>query len=514
LAAFWGTPCERLVAPTPYSQLHTYPQHPILATMCRGDEMHFGLSFTPSFVVAPPASDDANKADQRRSEKAGGAPNTSLLQPTHFAPGTPQQERSAQQPAPTSRFQTWGATLVTPQTFGMASAGVHPQQSGPPDSHFAQCVGQTGVASAESVWGADQTRARNSITASHHSRAPPAPPGLKPPTAARPTEVSRAAESRFAKLWAPASPWFDANPNPTPRMTDGGCDRTVDWRAPGQGRPGPSITPPPSPPSDSRNAMSKNTYKAYQQSRRQSHSPEARQPSTSAMDCLDLDSRVVDGLLELGISAPLPMQPAIINAVRSTRDVLVAGRSGSGRTTAVGLALLDRVDLAQGPQALVISPTKDTAVETQRSIAAVGRFKRVKVHASFGGKSGDRAHIKSRKPQIISATLGRALDNMKSGGPINPLELRTLVVDDCDQMHRKFPGEMAQLFALVPASCQIILVSAGVGKLTRDWANNILREPIKLDESTVNPAGSIPPRFTPSHVALQPQSVSVSGRAY
>jgi ATP-dependent RNA helicase len=221
-------------------------------------------------------------------------------------------------------------------------------------------------------------------------------------------------------------------------------------------------------------------------------------PSTLAgIQQIGLDARVVEGLLALGITTPLPVQLAVIEAVRSGRDVLVAGKDGSGRTTAVGAALLNKVILSRGPQVLMISPTKDTAVETQRSIAAAGRYKRVKVHASFGGKSGDRAHIKSRKPQIVSATLGRALDNMKTGGPINPAVLHTLVVDDCDQMHRKFPTEMAQLFALLPPTCQIVLVSAGVGKLTRDWANHILRDPIKVDDVAPSPSDSAAARYAP-----------------
>jgi superfamily II DNA/RNA helicase len=206
----------------------------------------------------------------------------------------------------------------------------------------------------------------------------------------------------------------------------------------------------------------------------------------STIDKLGLDSRVADGLCELGITRTLAVQKPIVDAVRSGRDVVVSGPPGSGRTTAVGAALLDRVDLSLGPQMLIISPTKDTAVETQRNIAATGRYKRVKVHASFGGKSGDRAHIKSRQPQIISATLGRALDNMKPGAPIRAEELRTLVVDDCDQMHRKFPEEMVELFRKLPSTCQIVLISGGLGKMTREWASTILRNPIRVDANALS----------------------------
>lgn len=331
-------------------------------------------------------------------------------------------------------------------------------------------------------------------------------PGVNKPTPAPPS--SAAAEARFATLWSAPSIWRDDEREaPTAARSPSEWPSERPWLAVGQGRPNLSRhtafhTPPPSPPSANR-LMTK-PGPPQPRAGAAAWVPSVSGPwapaavPTAAVESLGLDPRLVEGLVELGISKTMAVQPAVISAVRSGRDVLVSGRAGSGRTTAVGVGLLDKVELARGPQALVISPTKDTAVETQRSIAAAGRFKRVKVHASFGGKSGDRAHIKSRRPQIISATLGRALDNMKMGGPINAAELQTLVVDDCDQMHRKFPTEMSQLLALLPSTCQVILVSAGVGKLTREWAATVLRDPVRIDEASDKDEVIPEPRFAAS----------------
>eukprot|EP00035_Acanthoeca_spectabilis_P020102 m.431158 g.431158 ORF g.431158 m.431158 type:complete len:491 (+) comp17266_c0_seq1:557-2029(+) len=465
--------------------------------MCRGDTSQFGVTFTP-FVTASAVGENGKVGERGPGQFGLGEAGAAAQTPSagHSHPSTPHPQ--------SMQTSIWGApseALMTPSSFTPAAVAENDQNAALGvfgDSKKTRCPLCSRPAPMDSECG----------WCAKNSHMPPAslrsPPGLVVARPARPAQPLAAAapggESRFASLWGPPSPWFDpvsaAQPVTSPTVTD--------WRVPGQGRP-PShttqATPPPSPPSAGRTTLtvtpphpSEHLERAHSGERSwtlpSSVEQEQPQAGVTGPGLSGLDSRVIDGLSELGIATLLPAQPAVITAVGSGRDVLVAGKAGSGRTTAVGIALLDQVDLARGPQVLVISPTKDTAVETQRSLAAAGRFKRVKVHASFGGKSGDRAHIKSRKPQIVSATLGRALDNMKVGGPIDAADLRTLVVDDCDQMHRKFPSEMSQLFALLPPSCQIVLVSAGVGKLTRDWANNILRDPLKLDESSNTPAPS------------------------
>ena len=137
----------------------------------------------------------------------------------------------------------------------------------------------------------------------------------------------------------------------------------------------------------------------------------------------------------MGYAEPTPIQDEVIPLVRSGKDVVGQAQTGTGKTAAFGIPLVESVDRdTNDPQALILVPTRELAVQVKGELSKLGQHTGVKIIAVYGGQAMSRQLESMRRGvQIIVATPGRLMDHMQRG-TVKLGRLRFVVLDEADQM--------------------------------------------------------------------------------
>ncbi|HKP60155.1 MAG TPA: DEAD/DEAH box helicase [Polyangiales bacterium] len=207
------------------------------------------------------------------------------------------------------------------------------------------------------------------------------------------------------------------------------------------------------------------------------------------------------------------MQQAVIAAVLAGRDVLARAETGSGKTAAFGLPLLQRLDEHTRARSergnpvsmLVVAPTRELVLQTADVLSGFARplRRRIKLVAAHGGGSVNPQMMALRGgADIVVATPGRLLD-LHRRGAIEFATLQTLVLDEGDRLlGPEFMDELVQVVSRLPARRQNLLFSATFSPQVRDLARVLLRDPLEIgvaDEPVAEPgARSAPAPFEPN----------------
>ncbi|MCS6798705.1 MAG: DEAD/DEAH box helicase [Myxococcota bacterium] len=201
--------------------------------------------------------------------------------------------------------------------------------------------------------------------------------------------------------------------------------------------------------------------------------------STATFDALPLSAEVRRAVDEIGWTRPMPVQLATFEPAVTGRDLIVQAQTGTGKTAAFGLPLVDRlVRPGGGVQALVLAPTRELALQTAREIERLGVHRGVRPVALYGGASMERqVRELQRGAEIVSGTPGRVLDHLRRG-TLDPSGIRVLVLDEADEMlSMGFAEELGAIVAQLPARRQTMLFSATIDDRVRRLAASYLREP-------------------------------------
>ena len=178
---------------------------------------------------------------------------------------------------------------------------------------------------------------------------------------------------------------------------------------------------------------------------------------------LGLDNQLLEAVKRTGFEEPTPIQAKTIPLVLSGIDVIGQAQTGTGKTAAFGLPLLQKIDYSRREiQALVISPTRELAIQTQEEIFKLGKEKLAKVQAVFGGANIVRQikQLKNYPPHILVGTPGRLLDHLQRG-TVNLNKVETLVLDEADEMlDMGFLNDISKIIAQIPKKRQTLLFSA------------------------------------------------------
>ncbi|AYE37530.1 DEAD/DEAH box helicase [Companilactobacillus zhachilii] len=207
---------------------------------------------------------------------------------------------------------------------------------------------------------------------------------------------------------------------------------------------------------------------------------------------LDLDPRLLSAVDEAGFEETTPIQAQTIPLVMSGDDVIGQAQTGTGKTAAFGLPLLNAVDTQSSDiQALIISPTRELAIQTQEELYRLGSKKKVKVQSVYGG-SDIRRQIRALKshPQIIVGTPGRMLDHINRH-TLKLHNVKTVVLDEADEMlDMGFVEDIESILSNVPNKHQTLLFSATMPKPIMKIADKFMTEPkvvkIKSKELTAD----------------------------
>ncbi|MCY7820500.1 ATP-dependent RNA helicase DbpA [Bacillus inaquosorum] len=187
---------------------------------------------------------------------------------------------------------------------------------------------------------------------------------------------------------------------------------------------------------------------------------------------------ILRALEGLGYTEPTEVQQSVIPAALERKDLVVKSQTGSGKTASFGIPLCELADWDENkPQALILTPTRELAVQVKEDITNIGRFKRIKATAVFGKSSFDKqkAELK-QKSHIVVGTPGRVLDHIEKG--TLPLDrLSYLVIDEADEMlNMGFIEQVEAIIKHLPVERTTMLFSAtlpeDIEKLSRQYMQN------------------------------------------
>jgi ATP-dependent RNA helicase RhlE len=207
-----------------------------------------------------------------------------------------------------------------------------------------------------------------------------------------------------------------------------------------------------------------------------------------------LPAAILRAVQEIGYTVPTPIQTAAIPAVHDGRDLLAAAQTGTGKTAAFALPLLQRLDAEQpnprgsrAPRLLVLVPTRELAAQVGQSFQDFGRHLHQRTILVFGGVS-PRPQLDALRQgvDIIVATPGRLLDHINERA-VDLTKVRHLVLDEADRMlDMGFIRDIRRVLAVLPKQRQNLLFSATFSDEIRTLAKGLLHDPLTVEVAPRN----------------------------
>jgi ATP-dependent RNA helicase DeaD len=202
----------------------------------------------------------------------------------------------------------------------------------------------------------------------------------------------------------------------------------------------------------------------------------AAQPT---FDVLPLGAEVRRAVDAMGYVHPTPVQRAVFEPAAEGRSLVVQARTGTGKTAAFGLPIVDRLVRPQikAVQALVLCPTRELALQVSREVEQIGRFRGTQVVAIYGGASMSRQiEALEAGAQIVIGTPGRVLDHLRQR-TLDPSGIRILVLDEADEMlSMGFARELNAIIETLPKHRQGLFFSATIPADIERLAHTHLRD--------------------------------------
>ncbi len=229
----------------------------------------------------------------------------------------------------------------------------------------------------------------------------------------------------------------------------------------------------------------------------------------------DLDYGVLDSIDAMGYKSPTPIQQQAIPAILAGHDMIACAQTGTGKTAAFVLPILDKVlqTPSGGVNTLILVPTRELAMQIDQQIEAMSYYVDVSSLAVYGGGGGQnwnqqKTALKSGA-DIIIATPGRLMAQMQMGG-MDFSHLHTLVLDEADRMlDMGFYEDLIQIISALPKERQTLCFSATMPPKIRTLTKQILRNPTEINIAISQPAAGI--RQLVYH-AFDEQKLKLAGR--
>ena len=211
-------------------------------------------------------------------------------------------------------------------------------------------------------------------------------------------------------------------------------------------------------------------------------------------DSFNFDPRISDGIKQLGYTEPTPIQAQAIPPIMTGRDVMGLAQTGTGKTAAFVLPILQR--LITGPRgrirALVVAPTRELAEQINTAINELGANTKLRSTTIYGGVNAEPQIRRLRAGvEIVVACPGRLLDHMGEGH-VNFSSLEVLVLDEADRMFDMgFLPDIRRIIRKLPVERQNLMFSATMPDDIRQLSKDILRDPATIQIGQVMPAVTV-----------------------
>ncbi|MEG6585470.1 DEAD/DEAH box helicase [Dendrosporobacter sp. 1207_IL3150] len=206
---------------------------------------------------------------------------------------------------------------------------------------------------------------------------------------------------------------------------------------------------------------------------------------------IQLSKKILSAITEMGFEEPSPIQSQTIPLVIEGHDVIGQAQTGTGKTAAFGIPTLERITDNRQIQALVLTPTRELAIQISEELSKIGKFKKIKTLPIYGGQSIDR-QIRALKfgVQVVIGTPGRLLDHVRRN-TIKLDTVKTLILDEADEMlDMGFIEDIESIIQNIPVEGrQTLLFSATmpapIAKLAEKYMNQPRKVTISKEQLTV-----------------------------
>ncbi|MGX7245902.1 degradosome RNA helicase CshA [Enterococcus quebecensis] len=207
---------------------------------------------------------------------------------------------------------------------------------------------------------------------------------------------------------------------------------------------------------------------------------------------LGLETELLASIERSGFEEATPIQEETIPLALQGKDVIGQAQTGTGKTAAFGLPMLQKIDTSNRVlQGIVIAPTRELAIQTQEELYRLGRDKKIRVQAVYGGADIGR-QIRGLKdnPHIVVGTPGRLLDHINRR-TLKLETIETLVLDEADEMlNMGFLEDIEKIISKIPAKRQTLLFSATMPPAIKNIGVKFMKDPehvkIKAKEMTAD----------------------------
>jgi ATP-dependent RNA helicase DeaD len=200
---------------------------------------------------------------------------------------------------------------------------------------------------------------------------------------------------------------------------------------------------------------------------------------------LQLSRKILSAIADMGFEEPSPIQTQTIPIVLEGKDVIGQAQTGTGKTAAFGIPIMERITESRHIQALVITPTRELAIQVAEELAKIGKHKRIKTLPVYGGQSIDR-QIRALHfgVQVVIGTPGRLLDHIRRN-TIKLANVKTVVLDEADEMlDMGFVEDIETILQSVESdNRQTLLFSATMPLAIRALANKYMNNPVEVTVS-------------------------------
>ena len=205
---------------------------------------------------------------------------------------------------------------------------------------------------------------------------------------------------------------------------------------------------------------------------------------TGSFEDLGVEPRLLKAIEELGFEQPMPIQRMVIpHLLEKDGDVVGLAQTGTGKTAAFGLPVLQRIDVQKRvPQALIIAPTRELCLQIAGDLADFSKYiPDLKILPVYGGSSID-SQIRSLRNgvQVIVATPGRLIDLIKRG-EVKLGDVHTVILDEADEMlNMGCLDDIKQILSHVPDDRKMLMFSATMPKEIAAISRDFMHAPVEL----------------------------------
>ncbi|RXJ04338.1 DEAD/DEAH box helicase [Anaerobacillus alkaliphilus] len=196
-----------------------------------------------------------------------------------------------------------------------------------------------------------------------------------------------------------------------------------------------------------------------------------------------LSENIKRALSELQYRKPTEVQEKVIPLALQKKDLVVKSQTGSGKTASFAIPICELVDWEENkPQALILSPTRELAVQIKNDVTNIGRFKRVKATAVYGKSPFDKQKLElKQKSHVVVGTPGRVLDHIKKG-TLTLDKISYLVIDEADEMlNMGFIEQVEAIIKRTPMTRVTMLFSATLPEDVEALSKKYMRKPEKIE---------------------------------